>query len=97
MKKYFIVIIYMFINIYISGQKIQSFKYIKEKEDSISIIYYVRVKFNSSIKKNQQLELVKEELKKMLQVKADQIYVNELFIDKHYRTYRYRIKILKYE
>lgn len=74
---------------------IKTLSCIKEQEDSSSITYSLKVRFNSIVDKEKRLRLVKTELEKDYQVKPDKLISIESFIDKKYFTYRYRVKIIK--
>jgi hypothetical protein len=75
------------------AQAIKSFDCIKSQKDSSSIIYSLKVKFDSIGDKEIRLELVKAELERKYQIKTDKIISIESFVDKKYLTYRYRVKV----
>lgn len=78
------------------AQSIKSFDCVIESEDTISVMYSLKVRFTSFVENEVRLELLKKELEKNYNVKPDNIISIEAFLDKRPKTYRYRVRIKTY-
>lgn len=94
MKKVFILLLFIISNAS-KAQMIKTFDCIKVQEDSNSITYNLKVKFDSTESKENLLELVKLELERNYKIKNDKIVSIDSFIGKRYLTHQYKVKVKK--
>lgn len=94
MKNIIFIIIVLLLNNTSKAQMIKSFDCVISQEDTV-VIYHLKVKFDSNYDREKRMELLKSELKKRYQIKADKIISIESFIGKRFLTYLYTVKVKK--
>lgn len=78
-----------------NAQMIKKFNCVKTQEDSVFVVYSLKVKFASVFKEEKRLSLVKTELVEKFQIDANNIISIESYLGKKYLTYLYRLKVKK--
>lgn len=94
MKKNIVILIFFLLNNTSKAQMIKSFECLKSTKDTV-IIYHLKVKFDSSIDRENRMVLVKKELQKNYQIEHDKIISVETWLTKHPRVHLYSVKIKK--